>query len=286
MERISCVVCGRDFPKRHRSRSRVCSDECRRKREQGMRKASDARRTAGASCVDCGRALDSHSARGRCASCYTEYRRANPDRYGCSFGGCAEPRVSGGLCSTHRSRQAKGLPLGLQEIACPTCETPFVPTRDYAIYCGSKCAGRAGARRRLGIAARPVKRACWWCDEPFQSDDFRRICCPGDCVRIAKSLWDVRDKYGISRDDYKRMWRQQGGKCACCDEPQTGRYRRLAVDHDHACCPGEQSCGQCVRGLLCSGCNNMLGCARDSAKRLRAGAEYLERIRQTALRIA
>jgi hypothetical protein len=34
--------------------------------------------------------------------------------------------------------------------------------------------------------------------------------------------------------------------------------RPFCVDHDHTCCPGEYTCGKCVRGLLCDDCNKKL----------------------------
>lgn len=39
----------------------------------------------------------------------------------------------------------------------------------------------------------------------------------------------------------------------------------LVVDHDHACCPGDHSCGKCVKGLICFDCNTALGLLRDDA---------------------
>jgi hypothetical protein len=51
----------------------------------------------------------------------------------------------------------------------------------------------------------------------------------------------------------------------------------LAVDHDHACCPGGSSCGKCVRGLLCSTCNSALGLLGEDTGTLHRAAGYLDR---------
>lgn len=57
---------------------------------------------------------------------------------------------------------------------------------------------------------------------------------------------------------YYSTLESQGGGCAICGcIPTTGKY--LCVDHDHSCCPGEKSCGECVRGLLCVACNANIG---------------------------
>ena len=42
--------------------------------------------------------------------------------------------------------------------------------------------------------------------------------------------------------------------CAIC-----GSHRFKAVDHDHACCDGNMSCGACIRGVLCAKCNVQVG---------------------------
>lgn len=58
--------------------------------------------------------------------------------------------------------------------------------------------------------------------------------------------------------------------CAIC-----GSRENTHIDHDHACCPGNQSCGECVRGTLCSACNLGLGAFRDDVDKLRNAIEYL-----------
>jgi hypothetical protein len=82
-------------------------------------------------------------------------------------------------------------------------------------------------------------------------------------------------RHGLTLDQYNDLLESQGGRCAICGEVPT---RSFAIDHDHSCCPGAHSCGQCVRGLLCSNCNVTLGLMKDDPARLRSAATYLENI--------
>ena len=81
----------------------------------------------------------------------------------------------------------------------------------------------------------------------------------------------LRDKYGISLEDYNAMYIEQGGSCWICKEPAPlagrGRGGRLHVDHCH-------STGK-VRGLLCYACNGLLGMADDDVFILERSIQYL-----------
>ena len=91
----------------------------------------------------------------------------------------------------------------------------------------------------------------------------------------------IEDAYGISAGAYLALHEKQGGVCLICRKPETathqsGTLRRLAVDHDHGCCPGKRSCGKCVRGLLCSRCNSAIGLFDEDRDILLAAIGYLD----------
>jgi hypothetical protein len=73
-------------------------------------------------------------------------------------------------------------------------------------------------------------------------------------------------KYGITVEDYNRMFISQGGNCAICNKPDE---RRLCVDHDH-------DTGK-VRELLCNHCNTGLGKFLDSRELLEVAKNYLKK---------
>ena len=89
---------------------------------------------------------------------------------------------------------------------------------------------------------------------------------------------DLKYKYGMTTDEYAAKLREQGGGCAVCGKTPEENGKDLAVDHDHSCCPGERSCGKCVRGLLCDTCNRGVGHFKDSTELLLAAVAYLRRV--------
>lgn len=98
--------------------------------------------------------------------------------------------------------------------------------------------------------------------------------------RVATTDWyrkkNLKQKYGLSVEGYDALLHSQGGACAICTRTESIE-RALAVDHDHSCCPGVTSCGKCVRGLLCFGCNSALGKLNDDITLLEAAVGYLRR---------
>jgi hypothetical protein len=92
----------------------------------------------------------------------------------------------------------------------------------------------------------------------------------------AKRQWDsgklwaafIKNKFGITPEDYDRLLEAQGGVCAICKRyPPHRRIKRLCVDHDH-------KTGR-IRGLLCSRCNSGIGMLQDDEASLSGAIAYL-----------
>jgi len=88
----------------------------------------------------------------------------------------------------------------------------------------------------------------------------------------------VEKVYGITIEFYWQLYEFQGGVCYMCQRA-TGKTKKLSVDHYHKCTAGhapETACPLCVRGLLCTSCNDIAGHFRSDPVAFRRGAEYLE----------
>lgn len=83
-------------------------------------------------------------------------------------------------------------------------------------------------------------------------------------------------RHRITAADHCSMFIVQGRSCAITGCGRINRTRRMDLDHDHTCCPGDaESCGACVRGLLCGNCNKALGLLKDDLGRIEGLADYL-----------
>lgn len=87
-----------------------------------------------------------------------------------------------------------------------------------------------------------------------RSDEMNSPCPVPDCASPVLSR-------GLCRSHASVCWRMKidprkyanlvSSPCMSCGTV-TGR---LQIDHDHSCCDLSQSCGRCLRGAICRGCN-------------------------------
>lgn len=77
----------------------------------------------------------------------------------------------------------------------------------------------------------------------------------------------LKKMFGITIDDFERMDAEQGGVCAICQKPPTGRQKNLCVDHCH-------TTGR-VRGLLCDKCNRAIGLLDENPDTINRAVSYL-----------
>jgi hypothetical protein len=148
---------------------------------------------------------------------------------------------------------------------CKDCGTSFTPRATDQTRCGMSCPGKP-----------PLVKICSnaFCAKEFvvtrQVSPGRQIYCSRDCNRAEERF----QKHGLSSHGYLELLELQGGRCAGCGYPiATGE--RAHIDHDHAHCPGQFSCGQCIRGLMHGNCNMTEGLFKDHPERLQGLANYM-----------
>lgn len=85
-------------------------------------------------------------------------------------------------------------------------------------------------------------------------------------------------KYGISYEEYKNILIKQNNSCSICHINFDTINENPHIDHNHLCCPTPlNSCGKCVRGILCRRCNMFLGTVKDDIIILENAIQYLKR---------
>jgi hypothetical protein len=146
---------------------------------------------------------------------------------------------------------------------CGYCGEDFTPTYTRRKYCSDVCVAAAKKKSDHERYQVPARRDAVLADSKRWREEN-----PEAYSRNMFSAY-LQRRYKMTLDDYYRLLDEQDGCCATCGL-FVGEAGRLAVDHDHNCCPTPaQSCGKCNRGLLCMKCNTRLGTFKDDVVLLR-----------------
>jgi len=142
------------------------------------------------------------------------------------------------------------------------------PARRYRTYCCSICskarvkewASRNRERKaeynKQWFAANPEYHKRYYAENrERRAESSRRSGARiGESGLARKRELELWRAYRLDPREYVRMC-DQG--CHRCETPEpSGGRGTFDVDHDHSCCEGRKSCGECVRGVLCNRCNN------------------------------
>ena len=197
------------------------------------------------------------------------------------------------------------------EIECATCNKPFIRKNNMQKFCSSECSPWRPSK--------PIEKECVVCKKTFSTRPTQvrggrqsksRETCSSNCsstlwrrknpdkqTAIEKTQTEKRGKcpirktwrasyhvlrrYGLTVDDFSKLWNDQGGLCLGCDielvsyifpeerkkyddDPnliENVDYAQAFVDHDHKfesiiLPSGEEFIpSESVRGLLCPYCN-------------------------------
>lgn len=195
----------------------------------------------------------------------------------CNFDSCTKRAdARNGLCAGHdrqlrehgelRPFKFERPPAGGK---CVVCDT-HIPAGKRRKTCSAAC------RQRLyrHDGSRPKNFTCNGCGESVSltyrhgNGQLRRSDAKwcNDCLSDDKRRRIYR--YGITPERFDKA--TEVG-CEVCGKTDV----KLHVDHDHRCCPGNYTCGECVRGFLCGACNRAIGLLNDDPDLIFAAAAYL-----------
>lgn len=251
----------------------LCAPHARQLKNNGVLKPIRKVNQPDGSCVGpgpddslCGRSL-ANKTLGLCGGHYAQHRKGQtllpikPARKrgevaSCMFPGCRyNDAPSGeGYCHNHWRQLQNGQPLAA---------LVWKNNRGKAVL------DRDESGNKLCIGCHEWKPEAAFSNDSSSRDGLNYIC------RACQAAIRRNAKYGIDLDQYEALLAAQNGLCKLCRRPAVEGQNRLSVDHDHRCCPGEASCGNCIRGLLCSNCNQGLGLFREDADILMRGAHYV-----------
>lgn len=149
---------------------------------------------------------------------------------------CLSPRRSREWCAAHYGQLRGTNRIGYLR-----------PIRKYKDY-------RSDGSMKRCITCELVKPNSEYYRHEKSADGLKR-----DCAHC-NWIYNLKRRFNITPQQYANILELQNGGCAICGRGSSVDGKRLAIDHFHGCCQMVGgSCGECIRGLLCTSCNTMLG---------------------------
>jgi len=90
-----------------------------------------------------------------------------------------------------------------------------------------------------------------------------------DLIRQKERRNNLKYKFGLTVQQYDKMFQDQGGECKICSIAQSQLKKKLCVDHNH-------DTGR-IRGLLCDSCNRAMGLLKESIPVIEKIIDYLKK---------
>jgi hypothetical protein len=72
-----------------------------------------------------------------------------------------------------------------------------------------------------------------------------------ELVKVYNFKTQLKKKYGLSLEDFEKLWQSQKGLCKVCGKVLVRRKGGYAIDHDHNTMK--------IRGIICQHCNASIG---------------------------
>jgi Recombination endonuclease VII len=178
--------------------------------------------------------------------------------------GCPDEVTTIGLCSRHRGQHYRNRPFTDWRVSNINNKCSFSEcTRNgYARgYCRAHWEQNHFGKSLKAIIPQNLKR-----EECLVTDCIRS---GGPHTKICDLHNNQKLRYSLDLNSYLEIKKIK--ECQVCNSRS-----RLAIDHDHSCCPhGGRSCGKCIRGILCTKCNSFLGHYKDNIQTIQELINYL-----------
>lgn len=200
-------------------------------------------------------------------------RRQGVPVYGsqtCEFSGCVGIVIARNYCESHYYQLNRGMEL-----------KPLFVKRSQK---GKNTERNSDGEKRCTTCKK------WMHEDNFgisdRSYDGLRSECSSCRSQKHASVTDARKmelrerRFNLPEGWFEKTLASQDGVCGACRTADWGA-KGPSIDHDHSCCPGNNSCGKCVRGILCGFCNLGLGLAKESSDNLNSMIEYLQKWQTT-----